>query len=83
VNRTVSRNGAAGPPCGHETLPVPSLANDLFGLNGSAYLSAATVPDDGASDALLGGEGLDWFFASAVGQDFIQKQRGDVVTLIA
>jgi hypothetical protein len=35
------------------------------GLTGGARLTATTVHDDGAADALLGGTGLDWFWGVA------------------
>jgi Ca2+-binding RTX toxin-like protein len=34
------------------------------GLNGSFFLTATTVKDDGLADTLTGGLGLDWFWAS-------------------
>jgi Ca2+-binding RTX toxin-like protein len=34
------------------------------GLNGNASFNASTIRDDGAADALTGGEGLDWFWAN-------------------
>jgi hypothetical protein len=37
------------------------------GLNGAAWLSSATVQDDGAIDHLFGGGGSDWFFALSSG----------------
>jgi Ca2+-binding RTX toxin-like protein len=36
------------------------------GLNGSAQLTAKTVKDDATTDALTGGDGLDWFWGVAV-----------------
>lgn len=34
------------------------------GLNGTIWLSRATVRDDATADSVLGGAGLDWFWAS-------------------
>jgi hypothetical protein len=53
------------------------------GLNGSFFLNPTTVHDDGAADLLAGGGGMDWFFASAAGQDLLlNRRKGEVVTLI-
>ena len=54
------------------------------GLNGAAFLNAMMVHDDGASDTLTGSPtSLDWFFASALGQDLVKNWRtGEVITSI-
>jgi RHS repeat-associated protein len=47
--------------------------------NGAFFLTAATVHDNGVTDLLVGGDGLDWFFAGA--QDRLKKRHdGDIVT---
>ena len=52
------------------------------GYNGTRYLTAATVDDDGAEDDLFGGAGADWFFL-AVGVDLDNDVTGgDVVTTL-
>jgi len=33
------------------------------GLNAPYYLNSSTVHDDGATDTLTGGPGMDWFWA--------------------
>src|SRR5207248_2532964 len=43
------------------------LGKTKGGLNGSIFLNTSTVLDDAAIDVLMGGSGMDWFFA---------KQRG-------
>jgi uncharacterized delta-60 repeat protein len=45
---------------------VAHLTGTPGGLNGTAFLSAATVHDDGVKDVLTGGKDLDWFVVSAL-----------------
>jgi Ca2+-binding RTX toxin-like protein len=45
------------------------------GLNGTNYLKSTTVNDDGVADTLLGGAGLDWFWAK-LGQDSLPDLQG-------
>jgi hypothetical protein len=55
------------------------------GLNGSYFLNGTTVFDNGLTDALKGGAGMDWFFAHTSNKngDTIQNLRsGEVVTTI-
>jgi Ca2+-binding RTX toxin-like protein len=55
------------------------------GLNGSYFLNGTTVFDNGLTDALEGGAGMDWFFAhtSTKNGDTIRNLRsGEVVTSI-
>jgi hypothetical protein len=62
----------------------PAAGGTAGGLNGSYYLNPTTVYDDRASNVLAGLNGMDWFFASAAGQDFLtKKRRSDVVTAIS
>jgi hypothetical protein len=51
------------------------------GLNGSYDLTAATVHNDGAADALYGGPGLDWFLYSA-GDTLYNQQAGEIATAV-
>jgi hypothetical protein len=46
---------------------VNGVAPNGLGQNGSFYLTASTVHDDGAGNLLDGGPGLDWFFANLDG----------------
>jgi sugar lactone lactonase YvrE len=53
------------------------------GLNGSYVLTASTVHDDGASDTLIGGVGMDWFFAhlgGTTGDKVKNLAAGEVLT---
>jgi hypothetical protein len=53
------------------------------GRNGATLLSASTVHDDAAIDALFGEGGSDWFFAklSGTNRDTVKDQTaGEVVT---
>jgi len=51
------------------------------GLNGSNFLNATTVHDNGMADTLVGGSGMDWFFAGMT--DILKNQAsGEVVTSI-
>jgi Ca2+-binding RTX toxin-like protein len=53
------------------------------GLNGAYFLNTNTVHDDGSVDTLDGGAGMDWFFASALGQDVLTgRRRGEVITKV-
>jgi uncharacterized delta-60 repeat protein len=61
------------------------LGSASGGRNGSTYLNAQTVHDDGAVDQLFGQGGSDWFFARTSGslQDSVNDRRhGEVVTPI-
>jgi hypothetical protein len=59
----------------------PSAGGSDGGANGAFYLNPDTVHDDGAGNVLAGGQGRDWFFASAAGQDLLlNRHRGEVVT---
>ena len=46
---------------------VNGVAPNGLGQNGSYFLNASTVHDDGAGNLLDGGPGLDWFFANLNG----------------
>ncbi len=46
---------------------VNGVAPNGLGQNGSYFLNASTVHDDGAGNLLDGGPGLDWFFANLTG----------------
>jgi eukaryotic-like serine/threonine-protein kinase len=64
---------------------VAHLSGSLGGLNGSYLLNATTVFDDGTTDVLYGGTGLDWFIAHRSGQNqdqVIGQTSGEVVTSI-
>ncbi|HZY90888.1 MAG TPA: acid phosphatase [Gemmataceae bacterium] len=53
------------------------------GLNGAYLLNTSTVHDDGATDVLVGGKGMDWFFARLSGKkrDFLFGVKpGEIVT---
>ena len=56
------------------------------GLNGSYLLNGSTVSDNGVSDYLSGGAGMDWYFAHTKGRnnkDAVYGQtNGEVVTNI-
>jgi predicted extracellular nuclease len=55
------------------------------GMNDSYFLTASTVHDDGATDTLHGGSGLDWLFAHLSGtkkDDVDGLKSGEVVTEI-
>jgi hypothetical protein len=56
------------------------------GLNGSYVLNGTTVSDNGVSDYLSGGAGMDWFFAHTRGKNnkdaVYGKTSGEVVTSI-
>jgi hypothetical protein len=61
------------------------LGTQPGGLNGSYLLNASTVLDNGVVDALVGGAGMEWFFAGTSGnnKDIIKNQRnGEVETSI-
>jgi Ca2+-binding RTX toxin-like protein len=45
---------------------VAHLMGGAGGANGTAFLSAATVHNDGIKDVLTGGKDLDWFVVSAL-----------------
>jgi hypothetical protein len=45
---------------------VAHLTGTAGGLNGTAFLNAATVHNDGVKDVLTGGKDLDWFVVSAL-----------------
>ena len=47
-------------------LRVAHLKGAAGGANGTAFLSATTVHDDGVKDVLTGGKDLDWFVVSAL-----------------
>jgi hypothetical protein len=50
------------------------------GLNGTNFLTAATVTNDGTPDSVTGGTGRDWFLA--FGDDhLIDPAVGETVTL--
>jgi Ca2+-binding RTX toxin-like protein len=51
------------------------------GLNGSYFLNASTVHDNGLADNLYGGPGMDWFFAGIMDVIY-NKTSGEVVTQI-
>jgi hypothetical protein len=56
------------------------------GQNGSSFLDATTVHDDGAVDTLIGttGSALDWFFAGTGGPDVVRNRRtGEIVTPVS
>jgi hypothetical protein len=68
---------------------VNGVAPNGSGLNGSSFLNASTVHDDGAGNLLEGGPALDWFFANLDGvgnggiKDMIRGRRlREIVTLI-
>jgi hypothetical protein len=46
---------------------VNGVSPNGTGLNGSNFLNASTVHDDGSGDLLEGGAGLDWYFANLDG----------------
>ena len=54
------------------------------GLNGAYRLNATTVHDDAAVDSLLGGQGMDWYFALVSGPnaDRARSKNGEVVTAL-
>jgi hypothetical protein len=55
------------------------------GLNGSYLLNSSTVSDNGVSNPLYGGAGLDWFFAHTKGKNadkVYNLTSGEVVTQI-
>jgi hypothetical protein len=65
------------------------LGTESGGLNGSYLLNTSTVSENGASDILNGGAGMDWFFADNstskkdTTKDTINNQTtGEVVTSI-
>jgi Ca2+-binding RTX toxin-like protein len=45
---------------------ISHLKGPAGGLNGTTFLNASTVSDDGVKDVLMGGKGLDWFVVSAL-----------------
>jgi hypothetical protein len=55
------------------------------GQNGSNFLNASTVRDDGAGNVLEGGPGLDWYFANLDGidnngvKDSVQDRKPDEI----
>jgi hypothetical protein len=55
---------------GAYTTRVGHLTGPTGGLNGTTFLNSSTVFDDGISDTMTGGTGLDWFFAR-LGSDVI------------
>jgi hypothetical protein len=60
----------------------PSGGGTSGGLNGSAYLNALTVHDDGAGDYLIGNPfSMDWFFAGAV-DVLLNTHPGEVITRV-
>jgi hypothetical protein len=66
---------------------VNGVSPNGLGLNEGDFLNAATVQDDGAGNVLVGGPGLDWFFANldGVGNDGVRDQirrrkPGEIVT---
>jgi hypothetical protein len=59
----------------------PNAGGKAGGHNGSYYLNAQTVHDDGAKNVLKGSEAMDWFFAGAHDQ-VKHKHHGEVVTKI-
>jgi hypothetical protein len=68
---------------------VNGVAPNGQGLNGGDFLNASTVQDDGDGNFLVGGPGLDWFFANldGVGNDGVKDQirgrkPGEIVTNI-
>jgi hypothetical protein len=68
---------------------VNEVAPDGLGLNEGFFLNPSTVQDDGAGNDLVGGPGLDWFFANldGVGNDGIRDQirgrkHGEIVTSV-
>jgi hypothetical protein len=56
------------------------------GLNGSYVLNGTTVSENGTTDSLYGGAGVDWFFARFRGKKNLDKiynqTKGEVVTNI-
>jgi hypothetical protein len=59
----------------------PNAGGTAGGLNGSYYLNPTTVHDDGASNFLFGGSGMDWYFVGA--NDWKTPNRpGDVTTTL-
>ena len=58
---------------------IDDLMNGV-GLNGLYQLNKTTVSDDGASNSLTGGTGLDWFFASKKKDTITDKSPGEHVT---
>jgi hypothetical protein len=53
--------------------------------NGAYFLNTSTVQDDASVDVLMGGSGLDWFFADTTGQSgprdiVLGLQAGDILT---
>jgi hypothetical protein len=68
---------------------VNGVAPNGQGMNGSDFLNATTVQDDGTGDLLEGGPGLDWFLANLDGsgnsgvKDRVKdRQPGEIVTSI-
>jgi RHS repeat-associated protein len=51
------------------------------GRNGAFLLNELTVHDNGVTDELFGGDGLDWFFAGSLDQ-LRHRRDGEVVTRI-
>jgi Ca2+-binding RTX toxin-like protein len=49
------------------------------GLNGAYDFNATTVQDDGAPDTLTGGEGMDWFWATAGSDRITDLAAGEQV----
>src|SRR5262249_12907694 len=47
------------------------------GTGGLPNLDSTTVGDDGAAHKLLGGAGLDWFFASLPQDVLVDRQSGE------
>lgn len=47
---------------------APKGKNGSGGLNGSIFLNTSTVFSDAATDVLLGGSGMDWYFAKLPGK---------------
>jgi hypothetical protein len=68
------------------TTRMAHLMGLMGGLNGSNFLNATTVHDNGKVDTLIGGSGMDWYFARTmmdVMMDVIKNQTsGEVVTPI-
>jgi Ca2+-binding RTX toxin-like protein len=60
------------------------LLGDLGGgLNGTFYLSAATVVDDAKSDIVTGGDGRDWFFdSSATPETLLDPATDETITVL-
>jgi hypothetical protein len=51
------------------------LTGTAGGLNGTTFLSEATVHDDGVKDVLTGGKGTDWFVVSV--PDKLELKAGE------